>query len=179
MADNTSQQMLDMWKRQVEEGTQAWLRMMSQAQAPTPNTAMDPQAFWRPFMDQGMAAWSKVMTQGTAPSPDLMAQWKQFLDQWIAAWSRVLEQAMGTDNFAQLMGKQLEGFLNVSGPIKKAAEQQIDASLAGLGIPSRGQVTALARHVAQVEEKIDALEDKLDRVLQRLDAGGAPRTERA
>jgi hypothetical protein len=174
MADNPSQQLLDMWKRQVEEGTQAWLRMMGQAQAPTaaPNMAMDPQAFWRPFMDQGMAAWSKVMTQGTAPSPDLMAQWKQFLDQWIAAWSRVLEQAMGTDNFAQLMGKQLEGFLNVSAPIKKAAEQQIDASLAGLGIPSRGQVTALARHVAQVEEKID-------RVLRRLPDSGAPRTERA
>jgi len=187
MADNPNQQLLDMWKRQVEEGTQAWLRMMGQAQVPgmpgmpnmAPNMAMDPQAFWRPFMDQGMAAWSKVMTQGASPSPDLMVQWKQFLDQWIAAWSRVLEQAMSTDTFAQLMGKQLEGFLNVSAPIKKAAEQQIDASLAGLGIPSRGQVTALARHVAQVEEKIDALEDKLDRILRRLNDAGAPRTERA
>jgi len=177
MADNPNQQLLDMWKRQVEEGTQAWLRMMGQAPAPTPapNMAMDPQAFWRPFMDQGMAAWSKVMTQGAAPSPDLMGQWKQFLDQWIAAWSRVLEQAMSTDNFAQLMGKQLEGFLNVSGPVKKAAEQQIDASLAGLGMPSRGQVVALARHVAQVEEKIDVLEDKLDRVLRRLGEPEAPR----
>jgi hypothetical protein len=178
MADNASQQLLDMWKRQVEEGTQAWLRMMGQGQAPV-TPSLDPQAFWRPFMDQGMAAWSKVMTQGT-PSPDLMAQWKQFLDQWIAAWARVLEQAMGTDRFAQLMGKQLEGFLNVSGPAKKAAEQQIDASLAGLGIPSRAQVTALARHVAQVEEKIDTLEDKLDRVLRRLaDPAGPARPERA
>jgi hypothetical protein len=174
MADNTSQQLLDMWKRQVEDGTQAWLRMMGQGPvAGTP--PMDPQAFWRPFMDQGMAAWSKVMTQGTAPSPDLMAQWKQFLDQWIAAWSRVLEQAMGTDTFAQMMGKQLEGFLNVSGPAKKAAEQQIDASLAGLGLPSRAQVVALARHLAQVEEKIDALEDKLDRAVRRTpDATGRP-----
>ena len=34
MADNPNQQLLDMWKRQVEEGTQAWLRMMGQAQAP-------------------------------------------------------------------------------------------------------------------------------------------------
>jgi Poly(R)-hydroxyalkanoic acid synthase subunit (PHA_synth_III_E) len=174
MADNPSQQLLDMWKRQVEEGTQAWLRMMGPGSGPAPAPAMDPQAFWRPFMDQGMAAWSKVMTQGTAPSPDLMAQWKQFLDQWIAAWSRVLEQAMGTDSFAQLMGKQLEGFLNVSGPVKKAAEQQIDASLAGLGLPSRAQVVALARHLAQVEEKLDALEDKLDRALRRGDAPGAP-----
>lgn len=172
MADNTgTQQLFDLWKKQVDEGTQAWLKMAGQGQAP------DPQAFWRPFMDQGMQAWSKVMTQGTA-SPDLMAQWKQFLDQWIAAWSKVLEQAMGTENFAQAMGKQLEGFLNVSGPVKKAAEQQIEVSLAGLGIPSRAQVTALARHIAQVEEKIDGLEDKLDRVLRRLN-DGAGRPERA
>ncbi len=177
MADNTSQQLLDMWKRQVEEGTQAWLRMMGQGPAAAA-PAMDPQAFWRPFMDQGMAAWSKVMTQGSAPSPDLMTQWKQFLDQWIAAWSRVLEQAMGTDTFAQLMGKQLESFLNVSAPAKKAAEQQIDASLAGLGLPSRAQVVALARHLAQVEEKIDGLEDKLDRAVRRLN-DGASRPERA
>jgi hypothetical protein len=175
MADNPSQQLLDMWKRQVEEGTQAWLRMIGQPGAPP---AMDPQAFWRPFMDQGMAAWSKVMTQGAPPSPDLMAQWKQFLDQWIAAWSRVLEQAMGTENFAQLLGKQLEGFLNAAGPVKKAAEQQIEAGLAGLGMPSRAQVTALARHLAQVEQKIDALEDKVDRVLRRLGGAGAPPPER-
>lgn len=173
MADNPSQQLVDMWKRQVEEGTQAWLRMMGQG-APAAPPMMDPQAFWRPFMDQGMAAWSKVMTQGSGPSPDLMAQWKQFLDQWIAAWSRVLEQAMGTDTFARLMGKQLEGFLNASGPAKKAAEQQIDASLAGLGIASRAQVVALAQHLAQVEEKLDGLEDKIDRLLR-----GAGRTERA
>src|SRR5690349_3255811 len=153
MADNTSQQLLDMWKRQVEEGTQAWLRMMGQGPAAAA-PAMDPQAFWRPFMDQGMAAWSKVMTQGSAPSPDLMAQWKQFLDQWIAAWSRVLEQAMGTETFARMMGKQLEGFLNASGPAKKAAEQQIDASLAGLGIASRAQVVALARHVRSEERRV-------------------------
>lgn len=173
MADAGGQQLFDMWKKQVEEGSQAWLRMLSTPQA----APMDPQAFWRPFMDQGMAAWSKVMTQGQAP-PDLMAQWKQFLDQWIAAWSRVLEQAMGTDAFAKAMGKQLEGFLNASGPAKKAAEQQIEVSLSGLGMPSRTQVTALARHLAQVEEKIDTLEDKLDRVLSRLE-GTPGRSERA
>jgi hypothetical protein len=33
--------------------------------------------------------------------------------------------------------------------------------------------------VAQVEEKIDALEDKVDRVLRRLPDAAAPRTERA
>ena len=124
MAQSSGQPLFDLWKQQVEEGSQAWLRMLGQGQ-PT-----DPQSFWRPFMDQGMAAWSKVMTQGP-PSPDLMAQWKQFLDQWIAAWSKVLEQAMGTETFAKAMGKQMETFLNVSAPVRKAADQQIEAGLAG------------------------------------------------
>jgi len=161
MAQTGSQQLLDFWKKQVEEGSQAWLRMLGQGQ-PT-----DPQSFWRPFMDQGMAAWSKVMSQG-APSPDLMGQWKQFLDQWIAAWSKVLEQAMGTDTFAQAMGKQMETFLNASGPVKKAAEQQIEAGLAGIGLPSRSQVVGLAAQIVQLEDKVDRLEDRLDAVLKEL-----------
>src|SRR4026209_2120628 len=159
MADAGGQQLFDMWKKQVEEGSQAWLRMLSTPQA----APMDPQAFWRPFMGQGMAAWSKGVTQGQAP-PDLMAQWKQFLDQWIAAWSKVLEQAMGTEAFAKAMGKQMESFLNTSGPVKKAAEQQIDAGLAGLGLPSRSQVIGVAAQIVQLEDKVDGLEDRLDTV---------------
>ena len=168
MTDST--QFFDMWRRQLEESTQAWTRMVSQA---PPAAPPDPTAFWKPVLNQGLEQWARMFAQ-TPASPDLMVQWKQFLDQWIAAWSRVLEQAMGTDTFARMMGKQLEGFLNASGPAKKVAEQQIDASLAGLGIASRAQVVALARHLAQVEEKLDGLEDKIDRLLR-----GAGRTERA
>jgi len=173
MAENPSQQIFDLWKRQVEEGAQAWLKMLGQGQP------VDPQAFWRPFMDQGMAAWSKVMTQGATPSPDLMSQWKQFLDQWIAAWAKVLEQAMSTETFAQAMGKQLEGFLNTAGPAKKAADQQVEAALSGLGLPSRNQVVGLAAQLVQLEEKVEGVEDKLDAILRRLTAMGAPAAERA
>ena len=173
MADNSgTQQLFDMWKKQVDEGTQAWLKMAGQGQAP------DPQAFWRPFMDQNMAAWSKVMTQGTA-SPDLMAQWKQFLDQWIAAWAKVLEQAMGTETFAQAMGKQLETFLNAATPAKKAAEQQTEATLAALGVASRSQVVGVAAQLVQLEDKVEGLEDRLDAILKRLsELSVALKTER-
>jgi hypothetical protein len=160
---------MEMWRKQIEEGTQAWLKMFGQGQA------VDPQAFWRPFMDPSMAAWSKVMTQG-ATSPDLMAQWKQFLDQWIAAWAKALEQAMNTDAFAQVMGKQLEGFLDSAGPAKKSVDQQVEAGLAALGIPSRNQVTNLAGQIAQLEDKIERLEDRLDAIWRRLTEMGT-RTE--
>lgn len=166
MAD-TSTQMFDMWRRQMEEGAQAWMRMMGQSPAPPPS-AMDPTAFWKPFMDQSLAAWAKLMTQGSA-SPELMTQWKQFLDQWIAAWSKVLEQAMGTENFAQMLGKQLEGYLNAANPVKKAAEQHVEATLAGLGLPSRTQVVGLAKQVVQLEDKIDGLDDRLAALAKRLE----------
>ena len=173
MADTGGQQLFDLWKKQVEEGTQQWLKMMGTPQAQT----LDPQAFWRPFMDQGMAGWAKVMTQGTA-SPDLMGQWKQFLDQWIAAWSKVLEQAMGTEAFAKALGTQLEGFLNAASPAKKAAEQHMEATLGGLGIPSRSQVTGIARQIVQLEEKLEGVEDRLEAVLKRLnDLAAALRQE--
>jgi hypothetical protein len=162
MAETGSQQLFDLWKKQVEEGSQAWLKMLGQGQP------ADPQSFWRPFMDQG------------APSADLMAQWKQFLDQWIAAWSKVLEQAMGTETFAQAMGKQMESFLNTAGPAKKAAEQQIEAGLAGLGLPSRSQVVGLASQLVHLEDKVERIEDRLDMVLRQLqDLGAAVRRERA
>jgi polyhydroxyalkanoate synthesis regulator phasin len=172
MAENPSQQLFDLWKKQAEDAGQAWLKVLGQGQP------VDPQAFFRPFMDQGMAAWSRVMTQGTA-SPDLMAQWKQFLDQWIAAWSKVLEQAMSTEAFAQALGKQLEGFLGAAGPAKKAAEQQIESTLSSLGLPSRVQVVGLAAQIVQLEDKIEGLEDRLDAILGQLTAlGSAVRAER-
>jgi polyhydroxyalkanoate synthesis regulator phasin len=161
MAETASQQLLDLWKKQMEDGTQAWLKMMGQG------PPADPQAFWRPFMDPSMAAWSKVLTQGAA-SADLMAQWKQFVDQWIAAWSKALEQAMSTETFAQALGKQLEGFLNAGGPAKKAAEQQMEAGLSAFGVPSRSQVVSLAQQLVQLEDKVDGLEDRLDAILKRL-----------
>jgi hypothetical protein len=175
MAEPVGQQLFDLWRRQLEEGTQAWMKLVNQAAAgpqaaaaPVAPPVLDPQAFWRPFMDQTMAAWSKVMTQGSV-SPDLMTQWKQFLDQWIAAWSKALEQAMGTETFAAALGKQLEVFLNAAGPTKKAAEQQIEQTLGGLGLPSRSQVVGVAQQIIQLEEKIEGVEDRLDAVLKRLD----------
>jgi hypothetical protein len=165
MAENPSTQaLIDLWKKQIEEGTQAWTRLMGQGQA------TDPVAFWRPFMDQGMAAWSKLFTQGPV-TPDLMTQWKQFLDQWIEAWSKALGQAMSSEAFAQMMGKYVDQWLVAQAPLKKAAEQQIDQALGALNVASRSQLTSVARQIVELDERLERLEDMLADVLKRLDAG--------
>ena len=165
MADPAAAQpFFDLWRKQFEEGTQAWTRMLSQTPAPPP----DPFAFWRPILDQGLQNWAKLFA--TSPvSPELLSQWKQFLDQWIEAWSRVLGQAMNTEAFAQLMGRSLDQFLSVQAPLKKATEQSVDAALQTLNLASRSQLTSVAKQIVELEERVERVEDGLATVLTKLD----------
>ena len=65
-----SQQLFDLWKKQVDEGTQAWARLIGQSPTPTP----DPLSFWKPAMEHGLQTWARVFAT-TPVSPDLMSQW--------------------------------------------------------------------------------------------------------
>lgn len=169
-ASNPTQQLFDLWRRQIEEGTQAWSKMVTQPSGPT---APDPLAFWRPFMDQGLASWARVMGQ-VPVSPDLTAQWKRFLDEWIEAWSRALSRSMGTEAFAEMLGRYLDQWLVAQGPLKKSAQQTTDAMLQTLDLPSRTQVANVARQLVELEERMERLEDGLAALLARSRAGGLP-----
>jgi hypothetical protein len=160
-------QMFDAWRKQLEESTQAWTRMVSQPPAAAP--APDPVAFWRPVLNQGLEQWARMFAQ-TPATPDLLAQWKQFLDQWIEAWSRVLGQAMNTEAFAQLMGRSLESMLAAQAPAKKAGEQALDQALTGLNLASRSQLTGVAKQIVDLEERLERVEDGVQAILKRLDA---------
>ena len=165
MADTASpNQLFELWRKQFEEGAQAWTRLVGQASAtPTP----DPTAFWRPVLDQGVQTWAKLFAQ-TPTTPDLLTQWKQFLDQWIEAWSKVLGQTMGTEQFAKAMGQSLDQFLVTSAPAKKIVDQQIEQALQALNLPSRSQVTAVAKQIVELEDRIERLEDSITAVLRHL-----------
>jgi polyhydroxyalkanoate synthesis regulator phasin len=167
MADaaTTTNAMFELWRKQFEESAAAWTRMVGQA-APPP--AADPTAFWRPVLNQGLEQWARLFAQ-TPMTPDLAAQWKQFIDQWIEAWSRALGQAMNTEAYAQMMGKYLDQWLVAGGPVKKAAEQQIDQALQTLNMASRSQLTAVAKQIVELEERLERMEDTLGAILQRLD----------
>jgi hypothetical protein len=164
MPDSTTQ-FFDMWRRQLEESTQAWTRMLGQTPptAPTP----DPVAFWRPVLNQGLEQWARLFAQ-TPASPDLMTQWKQFLDQWIEAWSRVLGQAMSTEAFAQQMGRSLDTWLAAQAPVKKAGEQALEQALQGLNVASRSQLTSVARQLVDLEERLERVEEGVQAILSRL-----------
>ena len=156
-------QLFEQWRKQLEEGAQAWARLVTPP-APAPP---DPTAFWRPVLDQGVQTWAKLFAQ-TPATPELVTQWKQFLDQWIEAWSKVLGQTMGTEQFAKMMGQSLDQFLVAQGPLKRAADQQVESALQALNLPSRSQVTAVAKQIVELEERIERLEETITAALRRL-----------
>jgi hypothetical protein len=162
------QQLFELWKKQLDEGTQAWARMVGQR----PTAPPDPFSFWKPAMEQGLQTWAKLFAT-TPVTPDLMAQWKQFLDQSLEAWSKALGQIMSTDGYAQAMGRALDQWLTSYAPVKKQADQSIEAALQTFNLPTRTQVTALAKQLMDLEERLDRLEDGISAVLRRLDGGKA------
>jgi len=168
MADPAaSQQLFDLWKRQLEEGAQAWTRLLGQQAPQAP--PLDPAAFWRPVLNEGLETWARLFAQ-TPASPELLSQWKQFLDQWIEAWSRALGQAMGTEQFAKLINQQLDAMLAAQAPGRTMFDQQVEQMLQTFNLPSRAQLTGVAKQIVELEDRIERLEDKLGAVLRRLEA---------
>jgi polyhydroxyalkanoic acid synthase PhaR subunit len=148
----------------MAKGAESWAKVLGQGQRP------DTYQFWRPFFDQGMEAWSKVLTQGA--TPDLLQDWKKFQDAWIETWSKVLTQAMGTENFAAVLGKHLDQHLSAIGPARKQMAEVGEEMLRVLNLPSRRQIADLAELVVALESRIEALEDKIEALLHRERSAG-------
>jgi hypothetical protein len=166
----SSQQLFELWKKQLEAGAASWAQLMTKA----PAMPADPAGFWwKPMFEGGLAQWARLFAQ-TPVTPDLMTQWKQFLDQSIEAWSKALGQAMSTDAFAQMMGKTLDQWLVAQGPAKRAAEQSVEASLQALNLPSRTQVAGVAKQIIELEERLERLEDAIASVTRRLEQTPGP-----
>jgi poly(hydroxyalkanoate) synthase III subunit E len=172
-AQNPVQNAFEIWKKALDDGTQAWVRALGQTAAPQVPPAPDFSQFWRPILGQGLDLWQKAAAQGGV-SPEFAQQWKTFLDQWIDAWSKALGQAMGTEGFAQALGRYLDQTLATQGPIRKSMEQYTDQAVRTLGLPSRSQVVALASQLVALEERIEGIEDRLDEIKNLLRPASRP-----
>src|SRR5881628_2841088 len=61
MADAAApNQLFEQWRKQFEEGAQAWARLVT---PPAPAAPPDPTAFWRPVLDQGVQTWAKLRVE--------------------------------------------------------------------------------------------------------------------
>ena len=155
------QELMSMWKRSMDQGMEVWQKLLAQPQAP------DISQFITPMWGQSMDLWTQILKQG-ATSPDTLAQYKRFLDDSLEAWSKVLGQAMETEGFAAAMGKFMEQYLNTVGPVRKSLQSSNEEFLRTMNLPSRKQVTDLASHVVSLEARLEALEERIEDLIDSI-----------
>ena len=93
---------------------------------------------------------------------DPFGQWKAMREANVDAWSKMMVQLVNTDAYAQTTGAMLDAWLTTSAPFRKAVEAAMTQALVNLNMPTRGDVTALAERLVNIEMRLDDLDAKLD-----------------
>ena len=88
------------------------------------------------------------------PTPtDLLNSWKQMAEQAEGQWNQYLNQMMGTEQFAELMGRSMERYLAQ----QQALGDSVDRALRSMNLPTRADFAALSERVAALETQLSLL----------------------
>ena len=106
------------------------------------------------------------------PGPaDLLNAWQQMASQSEQQWNQYLNQVMGTETFASMMGKYLEGYLAFQGALARNAERYLQTA----NMPTRSDITALGERLAAIESQLALVAAEQKKLAKKLDAQHEPR----
>ena len=124
-----------------------------------PFSPNDFQQMWQQFYNTWAEQAQQAMAAGAAgPEVFLNAQ-KQWSEQ-LEAMAKTFAEVMGTESFANMLGRYMEQSLVWQQRMANAAEPQQDAMLKALNMPSRSQIDRMFERVIGLEDRIDDLEDE-------------------
>jgi polyhydroxyalkanoic acid synthase PhaR subunit len=102
---------------------------------------------------------------------EVFAMWRELYDANEKVWSKASGEFMDTPAFAQWQGKMLETFLGFQKAWKESATAQLEAA----NIATRDDFVRLGELIVGLEEKVDQIVDRLDATAPR----PAPRAKAA
>jgi Collagen triple helix repeat (20 copies) len=111
-------------------------------------------------------------TEDAGPKTDPFEVWRQLYDANERTWSAALEQAMGSQEFGDSSGKLLETMLAA----QKTVRDNMRTYLETMNVPTREDIARLGELVIGLEEKIDQVVDRLDAIEDAVRAVPAGRT---
>jgi hypothetical protein len=94
------------------------------------------------------------------PTTDPFEVWRQLYDANERTWSAALEQAMGSPEFGESSGKLLETMLAA----QKSVRDNMRTYLETMNVPTREDIGRLGELVVGLEEKVDQVLDRLDAI---------------
>ncbi len=99
-------------------------------------------------------------TEGTSRATDPFETWRELYDRNERAWSAALEEAMGSPEFGELSGRMLETMLAA----QKSVRDNMRTYLESMNVPTREDIARLGELVVGLEEKVDQVIDRLDAI---------------
>ena len=84
--------------------------------------------------------------------------------------AKTFAEVMGSEAFANMMGRFMEQSLVAQQRAANSAEPQMDTLLRSLNMPSRSQIDRMFERVIGLEDRIDDLEDENRKMRRQLDA---------
>ena len=109
------------------------------------------------------------MTKTETAPPDPSAIWRDWMTQSERQWNEFFNQMMGTEEFSQSMGRNLDVFLH----FQKTMSEAMGPYLTAMNVPTRTDVLALGDRLLAMENRLAAIEAHLS-TLQTSIENGAP-----
>jgi polyhydroxyalkanoic acid synthase PhaR subunit len=101
---------------------------------------------------------SEPKDRSKGPS-DPFAWWRDWLVQSERQWNATFNELMGSDQFAQSMGRWMEMYLGV----QKNVNEMLGRTLTGLNVPNRDDVAELGQRLSAIEERLARIETMIER----------------
>ncbi|MDR7487729.1 MAG: poly(R)-hydroxyalkanoic acid synthase subunit PhaE, partial [Armatimonadota bacterium] len=110
--------------------------------------------------------------RGVAPSGE-PEPWQALQKAWLDAWAKAMHETVAAEEFAQVMGRSLEVFLQAWAPLRQM-ERVLQRSLEGAGLPTRADVLALAERLDGLARQVEALAGRVDALRGRSGRAAPP-----
>ena len=134
-----------------------------------PSFLSDVQQVWQQFYDSWAEQAQQAMASGTPGPEALLNAQKQWTEQ-LEAMAKTFAEVMGTEAYANLLGRYMEQSLVWQVRAANAAAPQLDAMLKSYNLPSRSQIDRMFEHVIGLEDRIDDLEDENRKLRAQVEA---------
>ena len=139
------------------------------AQFVPPFSGNDLQQMWQQFYGKWAEQVQQVMASGT-PGPEVLLNAQKQWTEQLETMAKTFAEAMGTEAFANMLGRYMEQTLVWQQRMDKATEPQQDTMLKALNMPSRGQIDRMFERVIGLEDRIDDLEDENRKLRTQVEA---------
>ncbi len=101
---------------------------------------------------------------------DPFALWKKLYDQTEEQWSKVMGETVKSESFAAWLGFLQKQMLEYQDAVRKSTEKYLEQA----HLPSKNDLANLATLIINLENKVDELDAKMDRLLDQLERQSEP-----